>query len=212
MPGTMSQADLIVDLKAALLSSTSVFTAADDADHIRHLNAAAADLGRVRPRTLVGTITVVADQNEYEAPADLVDVKVPIWGRAERRRLQMWDPAWSGPLPRLAVVSDGADRRLWLDPAPTSAQITQFGTSYKFFYFAAYSISETASETTVAAADRHLLLLRAGAEAMLEISNRNVHKPVTLRGELAGVSKANTPAALYDQMMRAFERQAGMAA
>ena len=208
----MSQEDLIADLKAALLSSSSVFTAADDADYIRHLNVAAADLGRVRPRTLVGTITVVADQNEYAAPVDLVDVKVPIWGKAERRTLQPWDRAWSGPLPRLTVIADGADRKLWLDPAPTSAQITQFGTSYKFFYFAAYSISESASSTTVPADDRHLLLLRAGAEAMLEISHRNQHKPVQLRGELAGVSKANTPAAIYDQMMRAFERQAGMAA
>lgn len=212
MTGTMAQADLVADLKAALHDAASIFTAAADADYLRHLAIAAGDMHRVRPRTLVGSVTVVANQNAYAAPADLVAVKVPIWGREARRQLQPWDPGWGGPLPRLTLVLEDGTRKLWLDPAPTGAQVTQFGAVYRFYYFAAHAIGEDAADTTVHPSDRHLLLLRAGAEAMLELSHRNAHKPVQLRGELAGVTKTATPAGLYDQMLRQFEHQAGMVA
>lgn len=212
MPGTMSQADLVADLKAALADAVNIFTAAGDADFKRHLDIAALDMARARPRTLVGSITVEADVSDYDAPADCLAVKVPIWGRDQARTTRPWEPAWPGRLPRLALVEESGARKLWLDPAPTSAQIALLGTDYRFYYFAAHAVGESAGDTTIVAGDRHLLLLRAGAEAMLELTKRNAHKPVQLRGDLAGVARNNTPAALYDGMMDQFHRQAGLAA
>lgn len=208
----MSQADLVADLKAALSDAANIFTAAADADFERHLSLAALDFARVRPRTLVGSVTVEADVQGYSAPSDCLEVKVALWGRDKKRSLRPWDAAWPGRLPYASVVEEGGARKVWLDPAPTSAQITLLGSTYSFYYFAAHSIGTAAADTTIQAGDRHLLLLRAGAEAMLELTKRGAGKPVTLRGEFAGVAKANTPAALYDSMMTQFERQAGMAA
>lgn len=208
----MSKADLVTDLKAALSDAANIFTAASDADFKRHLDLAALDFARVRPRTLVGSVTLSADVQGYTAPADCLRIKIPIWGQAEKRTLKPWDDAWPGRLPFPSLVEEDGERKVWLDPAPTSAQITALGSTYKFYYFAAHSIGDDAADTTIQAGDRHLLLLRAGAEAMLELTKRNAKKPVQLRGELAGIAKANTPAAIFEGMMDQFERQAGMAA
>lgn len=207
MPGTMSKADLITDLKASLLDAATVFKAPADADFVRHLEHAALDLGRKRPRTLVGEVTLVADTPNYPVPADLLQIKLPLWGSAERRQRNPWARDWPGQLPRATVVNVAGGQELWLDPAPTTAQIAQLGTAYKFFYFAGHQIADAANDTTVQPVDRGLLLLRAQAEAMKELAARNMHKPVQLRDGMSGTPRNATPAALYAQLMEEFERQ-----
>lgn len=209
MAGTMSEADLVADLKAALNDAADVFVTASDGDFKRHLANAALDFGRIRRRTLVGTLTVVADQHNYPAPADLIAPKWALWGFNEKRRTKPWDSHWPGALPRLALVVDPANgRELHLDPPPTAAQIAAYGATYRYYYYAAHSVNATAALTTISVHDRDLLILRAAAEAMAELALRNSKKPVALRDGLNSAPRNSTPAALADWLMQEFQRRA----
>lgn len=209
MPGTMSQADLVEDLKSALHDAADIFLAASDGDFKRLLDLAAADLGRFRLRTLVGSLLLQADKYNYLAPADLIRPKFPMWGVAEKRNIKPYARNWPGRLPQLLLVeAAGGVRELHLDPPPTQAQIVQFGASYRYYYFAAHKIAAVAAETSVQPYDRDLLLLRASAEAMREMAVRNSKKPVNLRDGMMNAPRNQTPAALADWLMEEFERRA----
>lgn len=212
MPGTMSQSELVDDLKASISDAANIFTAANDADFKRHLDLAALDFSRVRPRTLLGSLTLVADQHEYAAPADLVAPKYSTWGRDERRSAKPWESSYPGRLPRLQLVDDAGTLKVWLDPAPTTGQITLLTSTYKYFYLATHSVAAAASDTTIVTADRGLLLLRAQAEVMKELAVRNSGKPVTMRDGMSGVPKNGTPAALHEQLMEQYRELGGIAA
>lgn len=201
----MSQADLVADLKASLNDAAGVFTAAADADFIRHLDLSALDLSRFRPRTLLGSITLTADKYDYPAPADFLSYKTAIWGTT---RAQPWEKNWPGKLPDARVAENAGARELHLLPAPTESQIAILGAVYKFYYFARHAISATAASTSVQPGDRGLLLLRAQAEAMKELAARNAKKPVQMRDGISGGTKNGTPAYLFEALMEQFERAA----
>lgn len=198
MAGTMSRADLVSDLKASLRDAASTFTAAADADFVRHLDKAAADMHRVRPRTLVGEVTLEAGLGEYDAPADMLRYKSPIWGADRLRNSNPWDRDWTGPLPRVRGI-DG--NLLSFYPAPSSTQIQLLGSTFRFYYVARDAIGTQAADTTISADDRDLLLLRAQAEAMLELSMRDSVRPVQVGGGFGQQAKTGTPAALHEKLM-----------
>ena len=204
MAGTLSRADLIADLKASLQDAAKVFTAAADADFSRHLDAAALDFGRVRPRTMLGTITLVAEQFNYAAPVDFLSYKSDLWCQPAKR-INPWETTYPGRLPDVFTAMNGAVRELHLLPAPTAAQITVLGSAFKFYYFAAHSIGTLAADTTIQAGDRGLLLLRAQAEAMKEMSMRNIAKPVSMRDGLSHGPRNGTPGYLFEALMKMFE-------
>lgn len=204
MPGTMSKADLFADYKASLQDAANVFTAAADADFYRHLDAAALDMGRVRPRTLLGTITLVAEQYNYAAPADLLSYKSDLWGIGARS-YKPWETNYPGRLPDVRVAVNGATREIHFLPAPTAAQITVLGAAFKYYYFAAHSIGTAAADTTILPGDRGLLLLRAQAEAMKEMAMRNIGKPVSMRDGISNGPRNGTPSFLFETLMKTFE-------
>jgi hypothetical protein len=207
VPGTMSEEDLVLDLKASLQDAASVFTAAASSDFKRHLKLAALAFASKRPRTLVGSVTLVADQAQYSAPADFASYKSHLWGIAPRARCQPWEKSWPGRLPDVRVVETSANPVTWklqLDPPPTAGQISALGSEFKFYYFGAHAISTTANQTTINAIDRGLLLLRAQAEAMRELAYRGIHKPVQLRDGYSGAPRNSTPTALYEALLNEF--------
>jgi hypothetical protein len=206
MAGTMSEADLVADLKASLQDAASVFTAASDADFKRHLAAAALDFARPRPRTVLGSLTLTADEAAYALPNDFHAFKCDLWGLAPKARPQPWEKGWPGPLPRAAVAESGGAKKLTLAPPPTAAQISVLGAEYRFYYYAKHAIGADAANTTIAAGDRGLLLLRAQAEAMRELAMRNIHKPVQLRDGLTGTPRNALPSHLYEKFIEEFER------
>lgn len=203
MPGTMSRADLVADLKASLHDAAGVFTAADDGDFVRLLDAAALDFGRVRPRTLLGSVTVEAEVAEYAAPADLADYKSDTWSAGKMPA--PWEDHYPGRMPRVRVAESGGARKLVFSPAPTARQIGLFGNAFKFYYLALHAIGDQAAGTTIKAADRGLLILRGQAEAMREMAMRNIAKPVQLRDGMSGGPKNGTPAYLFERLMAEFE-------
>src|SRR4051794_22044919 len=105
MPEIMSRAELISDLSESLHDTSSVFTAENGGDFRRHLDAAAQDMGRVRPRTLLGIITLVADQEAYAAPADIQIFKSALWGVS--RTARPWERSWTGRLPDVRLTMNG---------------------------------------------------------------------------------------------------------
>ncbi len=207
MAGSMSLADLVADLKASLNDAAEVFVAANDGDFSRHLDLAALDFARVRPRTLVGELLLVADQADYAAPADFHGFKCHLWGE-KGRGVKPWEKAWPGQLPRVYAGEIGGALKLYLDPTPTAHQIALLGTGFKYFYFARHAIAADAADTTIREGDRGLLILRAQAEAMKELAARNVGKPVSMRDGITNGPRNGTPAALYQGLMDLFERAA----
>ena len=203
MPGTMSLPDIVADFKLSLNDSAKVFIEAGDVDFIRHVTLAALDMGRVRPRTLLGNITLVADQNAYAAPADMLSFKAALWGNA--RRAQPWEKAWTGKLPDARLAMNGLVRELHLQPPPTSQQITVLGSTYKFYYFAGHVVGAAAVDTSILAGDRGLLILRAQAEACKELAMRNITKPASMRDGISNQTSNGTPAYLWEQLMKQFE-------
>lgn len=209
MAGTMSQADLIADLKGILMDAAKKFTAAGDADFSRHLAIAALDLGRIRPRTMVGQIDLAADVGVYDAPPDLVAVKFPLWGTAEKRERRPWEGIWPGALPRLRVIEQDGAKALSIEPPPNLGMITDLGSTYRFYYYAGHVIGASSEETSVQASDRHLLLIRAAAQALLELANNGVTKPVQLGSAGVGAMPKNgTPGALAQALLDHFEAMA----
>ncbi len=204
MAGTMSEADLVADLKASLQDSASVFTAAADADFKRHLKTAAKAFGKKRSRTLVSSLTLTADQPAYAAPEGFLAFKSHLWGISPVAKCQPWEKNWPGRLPdvRYAETEDGAS--LYLDPAPTAFQISALGAEFRYYYFAGHVIGSEASGTSILDGERDVLLLRAQAEAMREMAMRNIMKPVQMREGIASQARNGTPAALYKAMLDEF--------
>lgn len=199
---------LVTQHKASLLDAAGQFTEADDAAFKRHLSVAAREIAvRKRPRTLAATLPLVAGTDLYDAPADILGIKVADWGMA--RRAQPWNYP-RGPLPVLVLweAYPGASPRLRLSPAPCQSQLDAFGTSMPYYYLAAHSLPD-AGYTSITDRELNLLLLRAKVEAMRELAIRSSMKPVTLRGGQgmgdAVMSKNMTPPALYEQFLKEYE-------
>lgn len=206
MAGTMSEADLVADLKRSLHDSAAVFNAANDADFVRFLKQALPDMGWKRPRTRLGQVTLASAEGSYslvDVP-DFQNFKVHVW-EPKGVCLQPWEPGYPGALPRVTCYKDGTGNWLAFEPAPSALHIAQRGSAFKFYYFAMHAVGAAAVDTTVAAADRGLLLLRAQAEAMLELTLRNVAKPVQLRDGLSGTPRNSTPAALHATLLAMFK-------
>ncbi|MBA1147427.1 hypothetical protein H0Z60_10200 [Ectothiorhodospiraceae bacterium WFHF3C12] len=205
----MTRPDLVVELKAALGQAAQKFDATNDADFKRYLDRAALALARKRPRTKLGSITLTAGEALYTPPADLAAIKSPLWGMAKRRETKPWQVGHPGrlPWPRLVETDNGV--RICIEPAPTAEQITQLGAEYSLYYYAAHRISDTESETTVAAADRHLLILRAMIEAMRELAASGSVEPVQLHRGMGSTPRNGTPQALQEALSQAYEREAG---
>ena len=203
MSGTMSQADLIEDLKRSLPDAATGFNAAADADWKRFLSIALTGMQGKRPRTLLGQVTLQADEPLYTVPgADFAQYKTHVWGS---RPPKPWSPDYPGALPRVSAAQNGTAWQLVFDPAPSWAHINAHGSTFKFWYFGLHSVGADAEASTLAAADRPLLLLRAQAEAMRELSMRNINKPTSLRDGYSGTPRNSTPAALYQQLLAEWE-------
>lgn len=203
MPGSMALRDLVADLKRSLGDAGELFNAAGDSDFERFLATAAVAMQDKRPRTQLGQVTIAAD--EPRVPLTLPDFhryKTHVWGS---RAPAPWDPSYPGALPRICAVNEGNAWALVFDPPPTSRHIATYGSTCKFWYFATHRVAVDAAETTLAPADRPLLLLRAQAEAMRELTMRHVHKPVSLRDGFSGTPRNSTPAALYEALMAEFK-------
>lgn len=198
----MSLSGLTADLAASL---------SDCAEHVDGqlpalLQTAAMDLARIKRRTLIGQITLQAGENAYDAPADLIGFKAHTWGVSRRQTVKLWQPGYPQVLPSVTITANPA--QLHLSFAPTASQIALLGSQFDFYYYASHILSDQGSETTVARADRDLLLLRAQAEVMKVLALRYADKTVSAKLQISGAARIGTPAALRKMLLAEFENRA----
>lgn len=84
-------------------------------------------------------------------------------------------------------------------------QLSVWGATFRFWYFAQHVLSEAPGLTTINPSDRGLLLLRAQAEAMRELAMRNVIKPQAMRDGYSSTPRNGTPAALFETLLAEFK-------
>lgn len=199
---SMTLSDLRTELATKLGCVADKFTDPDGLNQL--LTTAAADLARRKPTVVHATLTVTALQSDYASPADLHHVMGDDWGQAERAENNPWDDAYPQRLPMLMKAWVSGSQVLRLLPAPTAAQVQALGSTYPYRYAIKHTLSETESETTVPDTQRDLLLLRATAEAMLQLAGRGVTTPVTLGPGGSNTPKNGTPGALAEQFDKLF--------
>ena len=77
----MIEADVVADLKRSLHDAGNAFDKPNDADWKRLLGVALTAMQAKRPRTLLGTLTITADEVRYALTAsDFAQYKTHIWG------------------------------------------------------------------------------------------------------------------------------------
>lgn len=201
----MTRADLAAELKSSLHDAAGIFDAVAEADFLRFIDLAAADFGRVRSLVRQASFDLVADadsEGHFPVPADFCDYHSAVWGAGHG--IPPWSPNFPGALPRAQLVRTAQGPALSLTPAATAQQMGTLGNRYRYRYYAAHSVGDTAAETTIHPADRGLLILRAQAEACKELAIHNVVKPLALRDGLSQSPRNGTPAALHTELMRLF--------
>lgn len=204
----MSRAALAADHRAALMDAADLFSGVGDIDFIRHLDQAALDLSRFRPRIVLGSVSLVAVQALYDPPTGMIDVRLVLWGRRERQTRSPWADDYPVPPPTARLLETQTGLKIRIDPAPSAAQIADLGAEFDFMYAAIHGIGTDAADTTVRASDRGLLLLRAAAEAMGELARAGVRRPVQWNNGLGSQPTQGTPAALAKDLMAQFVAEA----
>ncbi|QZA80857.1 hypothetical protein [Deefgea piscis] len=207
---TMSQAAIIADVKASLNDSAALFKAANDADFIRHLDVALQDIAASVACPRFASVDLLTDQIDgwpgaYPAPADYSRFGQMIWGK---HSYQPWDALYPGQLPSIIKADINGMTALMLCPAASPQQIAVCGSQFKFSYIAKPAVGVDAANTTLPERHRGLLILRMQAEAMRELTMRNITKPTAMRDGLTGTPRNSTPAALYQALMAEFQAKA----
>src|SRR5574343_213091 len=199
-------ADLVADLKASLQDSAQAFTAPGDADFIRNIKAALVDVNRRAYRLFTGevpptraSLPLVAGQIAYDAPADCRAFISHEWGKWAQRDYDPWDDAYPRKLPIARLRSLNGETRLYLSRAPTSAEISLYGSAYEFDYLPMIGMSNLPDSAY------DLLLLRAQVEAVKELGFRAMTKPIALRTGTGAPQGA--PMQVYQALMADFERR-----
>jgi hypothetical protein len=202
VPGTLSERDVIDDLKRSLNDSAGAFNTAGDADWRRVLGVALVAMQAKRPRTMLGQVQLAVDEPVYPITApDFAQYKTHLWGT---RQLRAWEPAFPGALPRVQAVYSGSQWSISFESPPSAAHINAYGRTFKFWYFATHSLATDSTTATLAPSDRPLLLLRAQAELMRELSMRGVNKSVSLRDGYSGTPRNSTSAAMFQALITEF--------
>ena len=135
---------------------------------------------RVRPRKRRAFFTLVADQAEYdELPDDFMELLEVEWGSSARQlgvvAPQPWDDDYSPPVPLpLFRISD---EKIYLDPAPTVAQLAAFGATFAYWYSAAHTLTEETEETeevcTIPEFDASIVMLFAQWSMAIALAKRS---------------------------------------
>lgn len=202
----MDMPSLVWDLKASLMDAAKKFTTFGDEDFRRLLRRAALEMQAKRPITKAGALGLFAHQGRYRVlDADFAQLKTHLWADPARTP-PPWEYGYPGAVPRVTAAWDGLDWWLEFSPAPTPRQITAWGAEFAFFYFARHVLPEDVGGTsTLADADRGLLLLRAQAEAMRELAMRNLVIPIQMRDGYSVTARNGTPAALFKVLLDEFK-------
>lgn len=199
---TVRRDDVIERFRASLLDSAHAFQPADLA---RLVDVAVIAYSERRPLEREGVLKVRARRAIYPCPPDLECVITCHWGRAEKTERQPWDDNYPGHLPELSVSSTYMGTVLKLSPAPSADLIARIGEECHYTYGAVNRLDDAGSSLTDGAVQ--LVILRAQVEAMRELAQKAVTRPVQLRDGVSNAPRNGTPAAMYGYLLEEFERR-----
>jgi len=166
----MNRPAFITALKNSLRDDLNVGLLNDDA-YDQFVSDGVRAYSRFKPMRERASVALVADQAEYDSlPADLVEFVESEWGASRREYAASTHPLpWEDAhverdLPRFRVKAG----KIYLDPAPDSADIASYGATYDYWYDAAHTVD--ADSTTIPTFDDPvaLLFMRWAAYAELE--------------------------------------------
>jgi len=197
----------LTELKQSLINALSASYEFIEGQEERILHIAARELARVKRRVLTDTLMLIPGRTFYDAPEDLIEVKISDWGLQQKRILKPWQVDYPSQLPDIIVVNT-SPKQLKLSYVPQYSQIQSMGEEMLYQYYATHRLSENKSETTVPDDQQDLLILRAQAEAMKILSARFAGSTATAKSTISGIPKIGTPAALYHMLMKEFRSMA----
>lgn len=190
-------------LKNSLHDSARPF---DDPDLERHIQISLTAMAlQKRPLRKSASITLVANQAEYEAPADLGRLNRLIW-QNERFR-QPWEADYPGPAPTIQLLRADTGNVIRLNPPPSQQQVNALNGTVLLLYSAKHTI-DSDTVTTLDEADEDLVILRAQAEACRELALRGITQPVTIRDGSMSQPRNMTPRALYAALLEEWKAAA----
>jgi len=201
----MSKTDLSTDLRGMLGKSAGSFDIEGRSDLDRLLNTAALALSRDKPQNLSDSLSLVAGQSDYDAPALIIKAVYSDWGKTALKERMPWEKGFPKTFPTLNTIKTATGKKIRLTPAPTAAQVVDFGSDYAYYYTASYKIGSKAIDTTVDESDRDLLLLRAVIAAMQDLAASHASVPVSLGKGVVSMAKTGTPAVLAASLLAQYE-------
>ncbi len=126
-----------------------------------------------------------------------------MYGRNHKANVPIWDDNRVGQLPELRICFNSAKERfLQLVPMPSERQINILGYICDYTYSADHIWTDTFCSFSTF--EESLLLLRAQAEGMRELSMKNVTTPFQLREGVSAAPQNGTPAYLFSLLMEEF--------
>lgn len=192
--------EILARYAESLLDSKRAFS---DTDLPRHLDAALSALSEVRPQCKITLLNLVADRSIYPCPDDLLKVNKCLYGLNVKNSQNPWDDWYVGCLPHWHVFKNNNNQRvLFANPAPTTLQLTIIGPECEIIYCAGHVLAD--DECSLNKDEIGLLILRAQAEAMREISMKNTTQSYQLREGISSTPQNGTPAYLYKTLMEEF--------
>lgn len=187
----MNVATLTTHLKTSLGDSDESF----QDDLLRLLTVALDDYSRYKPLTLNASCRISPGKQTYDVPPDFLSFKHTFWG-------QSTTPLWSNkpqPLGRPLSTPQG----LQFQQPITPAHIQHYGANYAYLYFAKHKILDNGDLTL--RADHDLLVMRAQAQAMLELALHNADKQAAAHQHIGNQSSNSKPMHIHDMLMATFK-------
>ncbi|AWL12814.1 hypothetical protein HMF8227_02362 [Saliniradius amylolyticus] len=168
----------------------------------RLIDAALSAYSQHRPRTKPGKLLLVSGQMNYTAPVDLIGFKMSNWGHSA----PLWQPNRPRSIPRPTLVGERGSYALCFNQAPSLGHIQCFGREYHYLYYAEQSVNEN-GDLLLPRTELDLVMLRAQAEAMKELSMHHSNKTVSANNSVASPAKNDKPIYVYQQLMAEFEER-----
>jgi|GEM_PF-2076980 len=198
----MNLTDLATALKNSLHASARLIEGSNTSyDWSSFISLAVQHFSQYKPRTLVGSVTLVPGQTEYDFPADFVEFKYSLWGQEALAKLKPWECGYPTKMPRASTLH-GTPSKLSLSFPPSGEMINALGSIYSFYYYAEHQVD--AESSTIPGQYEKDLLLAAQAEVMKQISFDKVGK-VTAKDPYSGMARTAHPSALYELLMKQFK-------
>lgn len=206
---SMKRADIIALFESCINDSKSAFKMTSE----EVLELAILKYSRLKPRQGINTLTLVAEQGVYDAPADLIGFKNHSWGMSHRRRRDPWNSPRVVKIPEVKVVPGADGQRplqLALSHIPSYQDISVCGSAMQYFYSRAHEVTDeeplTANATTIPEKDKSCLLYAMLHQAMLHLAARssakaNIKDPISKKS-----SRVTSPASLAKLFDAEFEK------